>query len=136
MKSIKKISAVLIIIVGVLLTASVDAQTVYITKSGTKYHTGTCRYVQSSKMSISLSDAKAKGYTACSVCKPPSTITSTPTEKKDTTTINATPKATQTTKPATSTTSSKQCSAITQAGTRCKRTTKSPNGKCWQHGGN
>jgi hypothetical protein len=29
----------------------------------------------------------------------------------------------------------KQCTATTQKGTRCKRMTKSPNGKCWQHGG-
>jgi len=28
-----------------------------------------------------------------------------------------------------------QCSGITKSGTRCKRMTKSPNGKCWQHGG-
>jgi endonuclease G, mitochondrial len=28
-----------------------------------------------------------------------------------------------------------QCSAMTQAGTRCKRMTTSPNGKCYQHGG-
>ena len=31
--------------------------------------------------------------------------------------------------------SSVQCSAMTQAGTRCKRQTYSPNGKCAQHGG-
>lgn len=31
--------------------------------------------------------------------------------------------------------SANQCTAITQKGTRCKRTTHSPNGKCWQHGG-
>jgi len=28
-----------------------------------------------------------------------------------------------------------QCSGITKSGARCKRMTKSPNGKCWQHGG-
>lgn len=31
--------------------------------------------------------------------------------------------------------STNQCSAITKKGTRCKRMTSSPNGKCWQHGG-
>ena len=46
-------------------------QTVYITKTGKKYHTATCRYLSRSKYSISLKDAKAQGYTACSVCKPP-----------------------------------------------------------------
>lgn len=30
---------------------------------------------------------------------------------------------------------SNQCHGTTNAGKRCKRTTTSPNGKCWQHGG-
>jgi hypothetical protein len=46
-------------------------QTVYITKTGKKYHTATCRYLSKSKIPISLKDAKAQGYTACSVCNPP-----------------------------------------------------------------
>jgi competence protein ComEC len=46
-------------------------QTVYITNTGKKYHTATCRYLSHSKIPISLKDAKAQGYTACSVCKPP-----------------------------------------------------------------
>ena len=46
-------------------------QTVYITKTGKKYHTATCRYLSKSKIPISLKDAKAKGFTPCSVCKPP-----------------------------------------------------------------
>lgn len=29
-----------------------------------------------------------------------------------------------------------QCSATTKKGTRCSRMTLSPNGLCWQHGGN
>jgi micrococcal nuclease len=46
-------------------------QTVYITKTGKKYHTASCRYLSKSKIAISLKDAKARGYTACSVCQPP-----------------------------------------------------------------
>jgi hypothetical protein len=45
--------------------------TVYITKTGEKYHRGTCRYLSQSKIAISLANAKARGYTPCSVCKPP-----------------------------------------------------------------
>lgn len=45
-------------------------QTVYITKTGKKYHTATCRYLSRSKISTSLKDAKANGYTPCSICKP------------------------------------------------------------------
>jgi len=46
--------------------------TVYITNTGEKYHVGGCRYLSKSKIPISLSDAKAKGYEACKVCRPPS----------------------------------------------------------------
>ena len=46
-------------------------QTVYITKTGKKYHTSSCRYLSKSKIPISLKDAKANGYTPCSVCRPP-----------------------------------------------------------------
>ena len=45
--------------------------TVYITNTGTKYHLATCRSLSKSKIPISLKDAKAKGYTPCSICKPP-----------------------------------------------------------------
>jgi hypothetical protein len=48
-----------------------QAQTVYITRSGKKYHSDGCRYLTASKIAISLKDAKAKGYTACKVCHPP-----------------------------------------------------------------
>ena len=44
--------------------------TVYITKTGTKYHTSTCSYLKNSKISISKDSAIAQGYTACSRCKP------------------------------------------------------------------
>jgi hypothetical protein len=46
-------------------------QTVYITKTGKKYHRDGCRYLSKSKVPVSLKDAKANGYTPCSVCKPP-----------------------------------------------------------------
>lgn len=44
--------------------------TVYITKTGAKYHRDGCRYLSKSKIPISLSDAKS-GYGPCSVCNPP-----------------------------------------------------------------
>lgn len=44
--------------------------TVYITKTGTKYHNAGCKYLSDSSIAISLPDAKTKGYTPCSVCKP------------------------------------------------------------------
>jgi hypothetical protein len=44
---------------------------VYITATGEKYHRDGCRYLSQSKIAISLADAKARGYTPCSVCDPP-----------------------------------------------------------------
>ena len=44
--------------------------TVYVTKTGKKYHRGSCRYLKKSKIAIELSEAK-KRYGACKVCKPP-----------------------------------------------------------------
>ena len=48
-----------------------QAYTVYITRTGAKYHEGYCRYLKSSKIPIELYDAKARGYTPCKVCGPP-----------------------------------------------------------------
>ncbi|ACA59236.1 copper amine oxidase domain protein [Candidatus Desulforudis audaxviator MP104C] len=45
--------------------------TVYVTRTGSKYHRGGCRYLSKSQIPMSLSNAKASGYTACSVCGPP-----------------------------------------------------------------
>ena len=46
--------------------------TVYITDTGSKYHSSGCRYLSKSKHAISLSSAKSQGYGPCSVCGPPS----------------------------------------------------------------
>lgn len=42
--------------------------TYYVTNSGTKYHKSSCSYLSKSRISINLSDAKAKGYSPCSRC--------------------------------------------------------------------
>ena len=54
---------------GQVTTRSVD-YTVYITETGSKYHRWGCQYLRESCYYISLSDAIARGYTACSVCSP------------------------------------------------------------------
>jgi len=45
--------------------------TVYITKTGKKYHRSSCSYLRRSKIPISLKDACARGFTPCSRCNPP-----------------------------------------------------------------
>jgi len=44
--------------------------TVYITRTGKKYHQVGCRYLSKSQKPISLKDAKVR-YSPCSVCNPP-----------------------------------------------------------------
>jgi hypothetical protein len=101
------------------------AQTVYITQFGKKYHTSNCSYLSSSKISIDLSEAKAKGYTPCSRCKPDSKVdANVKTEKKPET--NTEVKKQTTTTP-------NQCEAITKKGKRCKRNAKEGSRYCWQH---
>jgi endonuclease YncB( thermonuclease family) len=44
--------------------------TVYVTRSGAKYHTANCRYAKTASP-MSLKDAVARGLAPCSLCKPP-----------------------------------------------------------------
>jgi methylphosphotriester-DNA--protein-cysteine methyltransferase len=44
---------------------------VYITKTGKKYHADGCRSLSKSRIPITLRDAVTRGYTPCSLCKPP-----------------------------------------------------------------
>jgi len=45
-------------------------ETVYVTKTGSKYHRSSCHYLKKSKIKTTKSKAKNSGYTACKVCKP------------------------------------------------------------------
>lgn len=118
---------ILLILLASLLAEAACAQTVYITRTGEKYHADACRYLSRSKIAFSLKDAVANGYTACSVCKPGS---STSTQRQ-----NVTPQTTTTSSPSTATarSTSRQCSGITKSGARCKRMTTSVSGRCYQH---
>ncbi len=45
--------------------------TVYVTKSGKKYHRAQCQFLAKSKISINVAQAKKRGFTPCKICKPP-----------------------------------------------------------------
>src|SRR5712692_3686762 len=51
-------------------TPPVDSEerTVYITRTGKKYHGPYCQYLSRSKIPVSLKEARKRGYTACSRC--------------------------------------------------------------------
>ena len=46
-------------------------QSIYITRTGKRYHRANCRYLARSKFEMSLKEAKQQGYTPCKVCRPP-----------------------------------------------------------------
>lgn len=52
--------------------ASQSAVTVYVTDTGSKYHSYGCQYLRESCHGMTLYQAKQAGYTACSRCDPPS----------------------------------------------------------------
>src|SRR5829696_4060048 len=60
------------IIILLLVTASLKAQTVYKTPSGAKYHTANCHMVKNVSEAISLSRAAEPGLQPCKICKPAS----------------------------------------------------------------
>jgi len=47
-----------------------DADTVYITKTGVKYHRDDCPHLRKSKIPMTKGDAKKKGYGQCDICRP------------------------------------------------------------------
>ena len=56
-----------------LLSSSQETSTevtVYITETGSKYHSDGCQYLKKSQIAISLDEAK-KSYEPCSKCHPP-----------------------------------------------------------------
>ncbi len=48
-------------------TPRVNEETVYVTRTGEKYHRDGCRYLRQSRIPMKLSDAR-RSYSACSVC--------------------------------------------------------------------
>ncbi len=52
-----------------LTVAKLQAQTVYVTESGKKYHSKNCSIVKTGKKGIELAEAKKQGYEPCKNCK-------------------------------------------------------------------
>jgi hypothetical protein len=109
-------------------TETVTAESiVYVTKTGAKYHTATCRHLSRSKIAMKLGEASEK-YGGCSVCKPPQLPTPVPTPAK-TAAVSAKPTAPR------SSAAARRCAAIIKKGTQCARTASAGKTYCWQHGG-
>ena len=50
--------------------AATKNETVFITRTGKKFHRDGCRSLNQSRIPIKRSDAISKGYQACKVCRP------------------------------------------------------------------
>ncbi|HOJ19627.1 MAG TPA: hypothetical protein PLT92_13780 [Ignavibacteriaceae bacterium] len=105
------------------------SQTVYITKSGKKFHKAECSYLKSS-IAIELNDALNRGYEPCSKCKPPTKVKQDVEGMKSNSNEKTIEKKTSK-----SEVTSAWCQAITKKGTQCKRKAKPGSKYCWQHGG-
>jgi methylphosphotriester-DNA--protein-cysteine methyltransferase len=58
------------IVLFTLLSQLANAQTVYVTEKGKKYHKKNCSVVSEGKKGKDLSEAIKSGYDPCAVCKP------------------------------------------------------------------
>jgi len=101
---------------------SAQTETVYVTKTGSKYHLSSCSYLRSSSISMNLKEAVDEGYSPCSRCNPP-TFSGSTSEKNSITPFP----------PKTDSKTKKQCVAITQKGTQCSRNAEDGSDYCWQH---
>ena len=117
----------LLIILSLVFASQSMAQTVYITKTGEKYHKKSCRFLKYSKKEIQLKKALNLGYVPCKVCKP---IIKQPKSKSNNSSGVMSYDAEKAPKPKETT----QCTGKTKSGKRCKRYTKNANGRCHQHG--
>ena len=99
-----------------LFSFSLQAQTVYKTPSGAKYHLASCHAVKNVSEQISITQAKELGLEPCKICKPQN--------------INALGSSPNKAKGEGETV---QCKGTTKAGTRCKHMTRIANGYCFQH---
>jgi hypothetical protein len=105
-------------------------ETVYGTKTGTKYHRAGCRHLARSRIAMTLKAAAAK-YQPCSVCKPPVWSSAAPGVAaplvERATAVNPRPASVS---PAVS---SGRCQATTKKGAQCSRKAQAGRSYCSQH---
>jgi len=120
-----------LLIMSVFLTSAINvsAQTVFKSKSESKYHLLTCKYLEQSHDSLDLSFAIKKGFSPCGVCSPPTKVG----EKS-----NAAPMSMGKTemKPqmnSSTNVAAKQCAFVDKDGKRCPGEIEAGSIYCWDH---
>ena len=63
-----------VVIVSLQPIKANGSTTVYITNTGTKYHTSDCNHLYRSRSAITLVDAIGEGYKGCKNCDPPTYV--------------------------------------------------------------
>lgn len=66
----RTIGSALLLTLVILPSLAKAPDTVYITKSGKKYHAAGCRYLKKSAIAVDLAEAKRNRYSPCSVFHP------------------------------------------------------------------
>ncbi len=112
----------LLLIVLFFVFVVVNSQTVYITKTGKKYHKKTCNYLKYSKKAVPLKRTLYFGYLPCKVCTPVKNKEKSKEIKKMNSFFNSQKKGIVV-----------QCTGKTKSGRRCKRRTRNDSKRCYQH---
>jgi hypothetical protein len=111
-----------ICVVTAIATSFAQADTVYVTKTGEKYHRASCRSLSRSKIEMPLAQAAAR-YGACKVCKPPVPAT-----------VPAATGAASIRSPEVAPAArSSRCQATTKKRAQCSRNAQPGRTYCWQH---
>ena len=121
---LRRIAAALLLVLSATALASAQSETVYVTKTGAKYHRAGCSSLRRSSIPMPLSQAAAR-YGACKNCRPPVPAATTPTAPAS----NSSPKIA----PAERAVESGRCQATTKKGAQCSRKAKAGSQYCWQH---
>jgi hypothetical protein len=124
-RQLRRVAAFLVLLMVGTVSLLAQSETVYVTKTGAKYHRSGCNSLRSSSIPMSLSQASAR-YGACLNCKPPI-----PTASSTATPAEGTAKAA----PAQRAVTGGRCQATTKKATQCSRKAKAGSSYCWQHGG-
>ena len=113
--------------------AFAQAEKVYVTRTGTKYHRESCSSLRSSKIEMALTEAAAR-YDPCANCRPPVSAAAVPQQPANKLRPSA-PGVERPVAPATPQQAprSTRCQATTKKGAQCSRNAQAGSSYCWQH---
>jgi hypothetical protein len=128
MQRIRRILAPVLVLAWAVATIGVafaQAENVYVTKTGAKYHRASCSSLSKSKIEMPLAVAAAS-YGACKNCRPP---VPGPTPARAAAFAQPKSQPNERARPATAA----RCQGTTKKGTQCSRKAQAGRSYCWQH---